>query len=88
MADMRTFVPFPLKYWPLVVAAAKAFIAPCAVVAPEPPLAMATVPVTFAAVPVVFWFNVGMSAATTARKVGTPADAFGAAKNVLAVLLA
>ena len=30
-----------------------------AVVEPVPPLATATVPVTFAAVPVVFWFNVG-----------------------------
>jgi hypothetical protein len=29
------------------------------VVAPVPPLATATVPVTFAAVPVVFWFSVG-----------------------------
>ena len=31
------------------------FLAACAVVPPVPPLAIATVPVTFAAVPVVFW---------------------------------
>ena len=49
---------------------------------------MATVPVTFAAVPVVFWFSVGISAATTALNVGTPAEPLGAAKNVLAVWLA
>jgi hypothetical protein len=33
------------------------------VVSPVPPLATATVPVTLAAVPVVFWFKVGTSAA-------------------------
>jgi hypothetical protein len=55
------------------------------VVAPVPPLATATVPVTLAAVPVVFWFRVGMSAATRARNVGAPAVPFGAAKIVLAV---
>ena len=54
MADIRTFVPLPRKYWPDVTAPAKAFIAPCAVVVPVPPLRIATVPVTFAAVPVVF----------------------------------
>jgi len=57
-------------------------------VAPVPPFATATVPVTFEAVPVVFWFSVGMSAATMARKVGTPAEPLGAAKTKLAVLLA
>lgn len=31
---------------------------------PVPPLAIATIPVTFAAVPVVFWLSVGKSAAT------------------------
>lgn len=36
------------------------------VVRPVPPLATATVPVTLAAVPVVFWFSVGTSAATIA----------------------
>jgi hypothetical protein len=51
-----------------------------------PPMVRAVVRV--AAEPVVFWFNVGMSDATIARKVGTPAAALGAAKNVLAVLLA
>jgi hypothetical protein len=38
-----------------------------------------------AAVPVVFWLSVGMSAATTARKDGTPAEPLGAAKKLLAV---
>ena len=37
------------------------------------------VAVMFAAVPVVFWFRVGTSAATIARKDGFPADPFGAA---------
>jgi len=55
---------------------------------PVPPLAVATVPVTLLAVPVVFWFNVGMSAATIALNVGTPADPLGAARTKLAVLLA
>jgi hypothetical protein len=41
--------------------------------------------VEIAAVPVVFWFSVGMSDATTALNVGTPAEPLGAAKNVLAV---
>jgi hypothetical protein len=44
--------------------------------------------VAVAALPVVLWFSVGMSDATIARKVGTPFAAFGAAKNVLVVLLA
>lgn len=44
--------------------------------------------VEIAAVPVVFWFSVGTSAATIVRNVGTPAKPFGAAKNVLAVWLA
>ena len=44
--------------------------------------------VSVAADPVVFWLSVGMSAATTARKVGTPAEPSGAAKTKLAVLLA
>jgi hypothetical protein len=54
-------------------------------VAPVPPFATATVPVTFEAVPVVFWFNVGISAATISRNVGTPAEALGAARKFLAV---
>jgi hypothetical protein len=61
---------------------------PVEVVTPVPPLATATMPVTFAAVPVVFWFKVGTSAATIARKVGTPAAPLGAAKKLFAVLLA
>ena len=56
-------MPLPLKYWPFVTAAAKLFLAACAVVPPVPPLAIATVPVTLAAVPVVFWFSVGTSPA-------------------------
>jgi hypothetical protein len=54
-------------------------------VAPVPPLTTATTPVTFPAVPVVFWLSVGTSAATIARNVGTPAEPFGAARTVLAV---
>ena len=38
-----------------------------------------------AAVPVVFWFSVGTSAAASARNVGVPEEPFGAAKIVLAV---
>ena len=51
------------------------------VVAPVPPLAIATVPVTLLAVPVVFWFSVGTSAATIALNVGAPAEPLGAAKK-------
>jgi hypothetical protein len=43
------------------------------------------VPVTFEAVPVVFWLSVGTSAAAIARNVGTPAVPFGADRNVLAL---
>jgi len=46
---------------------------------PVPPLTAATVPVTLAALPVVVWFKVGMSAATKARNVGAPAAPLGAA---------
>ena len=67
------------------VVAPKLVRAVAAVVAPVPPFATATVPVTFEAVPVVFWLRVGMSAATRVRKVGTPAVPFGAARTVLAV---
>jgi hypothetical protein len=41
--------------------------------------------VTLPAEPVVFWFNVGMSAATIVLKVGTPASPVGAARKVFAV---
>ena len=44
-------MPLPRRYEPLVTAPAKAFIASCAVVCPDPPLAIATVPVTLAALP-------------------------------------
>ena len=44
MADMTTFVPLPRKYEPEVTEPAKAFMPPCAVVAPEPPFAKARVP--------------------------------------------
>lgn len=37
--------------------------------------------VMFAAVPVVFWLRVGMSAATIALKVGSPETPFGAARK-------
>ena len=40
------------------------------------------------ALPVVFWFKVGMSAATIVLKVGIPLDPLGAARKVLAVWLA
>ena len=42
--------------------------------------------VRVAALPVVFWLSVGISAATTARNVGTPAKPVGAAKIKFAVL--
>lgn len=38
-----------------------------------------------AALPVVLWFRVGMSAATIARKTEGPAEPFGAARNVFAL---
>ena len=69
----------------MVVVGANASKPAAAVVWPVPPLAMATVPVTLDAVPVVFWFSVGTSAATKVRNVGVPATPFGAAKKVLAV---
>jgi hypothetical protein len=49
------------------------------------PLGSAGVPLRFAAVPVVFWFRVGRSAATIARKLGAPALPPGAAKKEFAV---
>ena len=63
----------------MVFCAVRLLRAVAASVAPVPPFATATVPVTLAAVPVVFWFSVGMSVATRARKDGTPADPDGAA---------
>jgi len=59
-----------------------------ALFAPVPPLTTATIPVTFEAVPVVFWLSVGTSAATIVRNVGVPATPSGAARNVLAVCAA
>ena len=53
------FVPLPRKYEPLVTPPENVFNAPCAVVLPVPPFAIATIPVTLEAVPVVFWFKVG-----------------------------
>ena len=70
------------------VVAPSPVLAAGAVVAPVPPLAIATVPVTLDAVPVVFWFKVGMSAATIALNVGVPATPLGAANTVFAVWLA
>ena len=46
MVFITTFVPLPRRYWPDVTAPAKAFIAVCAVVAPDPPFATASVPDT------------------------------------------
>jgi hypothetical protein len=95
IADSAAAVPFDLRYVPDVCVPVSAVMAVAAVVDPVPPLAIATVPVTFAAfpaispvtcdpgsdradsvvnvelvvavmfaaVPVVFWFSVGTSAA-------------------------
>lgn len=100
IVDNAAAVPSDLRYVPDVCVPVRAVIALEAVVAPVPPLAMATVPVTFAAlpamfpvtcdpgrlnaesvvkvafdvavtfeaVPVVFWFRVGTSAAWIALK--------------------
>ena len=54
---------------------------PVEVVTPVPPEATAKVADRPAAVPVVFWFSVGMSAAAMARKVGAPAEPLGAANT-------
>ena len=51
-------------------AAPKAVTAAAAVADPVPPLTMATMPVTFDAVPVVDWFKVGISAAKIAPHTG------------------
>jgi hypothetical protein len=73
MVDMTTFVPLPRKYEPEVTAPAKAFIAPCAVVVPEPPLAIATVPVTlFAVVAVVAVVALPLKAAVMVPAVKLP----------------
>lgn len=45
---------------------------PVAVVDPVPPFSMATIPVTFAAVPVVFWFNVGNVQFVSVPDAGVP----------------
>ena len=71
------------KFAPTVVAP-RPDLPPAAVEAPVPPLATATMPVTLAAVPVVFWLRVGTSAATSERKVGVPAAPLGPAKTVFA----
>jgi hypothetical protein len=83
-------VPSVVRYLPEldVCDGASALNAVFAVVWPVPPLAIARVADNPAAVPVVFWFNCGMSVATIALNVGTPAVPFGAAKTKLAVLLA
>ena len=54
---------------------------PVEVVTPVPPDVTAKVADNPAAVPVVFWFRVGTSAATIARKPGAPAVPFGAARK-------
>ena len=54
---------------------------PVEVVTPVPPEATANVADSPAAVPVVFWFSVGISAATIALNVGTPAVPLGDANT-------
>lgn len=54
---------------------------PVELVTPVPPDATANVADNPAAVPVVFWFNVGMSAATKARNEGVPEEPLGAANT-------
>ena len=56
-AIAATFVS--VNRFPPMVVAPKLVRAAAAVVAPVPPFPTATVPVTLAAVPVVFWFHVG-----------------------------
>lgn len=63
-------VLLPISSWPSVYD-----------VCPVPPLETAKVADNPAAVPVVFWFKVGTSAAAIARKVGAPALPFGAARK-------
>ena len=54
---------------------------------PEPVLLNVKLFTTLPALPVVFWFNVGISAATICLKLGTPGAPSGAAKKVLAIWL-
>ena len=54
-------------------------------VAPVPPLLIATTPVTLLAVPVVLWFNVGISLVVIVLNDGTPDELTGEAKNDLCV---
>ena len=56
---VELFAPLPRIKSPVLVTGDKALKAALAVVCPVPPLAIATVPVTFDAVPVVFWLKVG-----------------------------
>ena len=51
---MTTLVPLPRKKSPAVTEPAIALRAACYVVCPVPPLAIATVPVTFVALPEIF----------------------------------
>ena len=53
-------------------------------VAPVPLLFIVRALVTPPAEPVVFWFRVGISAATIERREGIPVEPFGVAQNVLA----
>jgi hypothetical protein len=70
IVDVPVTLPDPLKL-PLVQAT-------------SPVMAMVRPVVSVAALPVVFWLSVGISAATTARNVGVPDALLGAARNVLA----
>src|ERR1700733_10583563 len=67
------FVPLVCKNIPALPPCdgSRLLIAPDWVVAPVPPLAIPTVPVTFDAVPVVFWLSVGTSAAWIAEPAHT-----------------
>jgi hypothetical protein len=82
---VELFTPLPIIKSPVEVTGDRALNAAEAVVWPVPPELIARVDDKPAAVPVVFWFRVGTSAATIARKVGVPAEPLGAARNVLAV---
>ena len=63
---VELLAPLPMIRSPVLVTGDKALNAALAVVWPVPPLTIATTPVTLLAVPVVFWFRVGTSAACMA----------------------
>jgi len=90
MSPLTTFNPVETPDVLGVIMAVVEFILPATADAAAPtPIELncefCVVLVNVAALPVVFWLSVGMSAATTVLNDGTPAEPFGAAKNVLAV---